>query len=193
MLSNLDRELTPIQLLAERLANSDSSIDLPTGAALISHRPHVGTEAYACVIFPGIGEEQTTCYEKLQSSRGNDPFTIPNAYRSIVRRMNGAQFFRLTLYGLPPSMCQLPPLLNRAVRQPLDLGTANQRWRKKYSSDPALFHFGSSPYSPEANVGYFLKSNGSVVALLKGDHQECEWPSIERFLSQELLRAEQQF
>jgi hypothetical protein len=193
MLSNLDRELTPIRLLAERLASSDSSIDLQTGAALISHRPQVGTEAFACVIFPGIREEQTISYENIQRSRGNDCFAIPGAYRSIIRRMNGAQLFRLMLYGLPPTMCQTSPLLNRSARQPLDLGTANQFWRKKYSSDPTLFHFGGGPHSPKENVGYFLRSNGSVVALLVGEHEEGEWPSIENFLSHELSRAEEHF
>jgi hypothetical protein len=192
MLLHLDQELTPIRLLAERLANSDASID-SAGAALIAHCPHVGPEAFACVIFPGIGEEQTGIYEQLQNSRNNDRFTIPIAYRHIVRRMNGAQFFRLSLYGLPSSIRQIPPMLNRSLRQPLDLGTANQLWRKKYSSDSGLFHFGSGPYSPEENVGYFLKPNGRVVALLKGERQAYEWPSFEEFLSRELPRAEELF
>jgi hypothetical protein len=193
VLTHLDHELTPIRLVAERLAGADSVVDLLTGAALISHRPQIGTEAYACVIFPGVAEEQTARYEELQRSRGNDGFEIPDVYRSVIRRLNGAELFRLSLYGLPASMCQTPPLLDRSARQPLDLGTANRVWRKRYSADPTLFHFGSGPYSPEENIAYFLQPNGSVVALLRGDHEEWVWPSIEAFLSQELPRAEEQF
>jgi hypothetical protein len=53
-LTQLDQELTPIRLVAERLAIDNSVIDPQTGAALISHRPQIGPEAYACVIFPGV-------------------------------------------------------------------------------------------------------------------------------------------
>jgi len=125
---------------------TDSLIESGTGAALISHRPNIGTEAYACVIFPGISDETIARYEEVQRSSGRS-IEIPEAYRSVLRRLNGADIFRLSLYGLPPAMCQDPPLLKRSVRQPLDLGSANLHWRRKYTADPGRFHIGSGPYS----------------------------------------------
>jgi hypothetical protein len=144
------------------------------------------------VLFPGLRDEQKERYIDLQRSAGND-FQVPDRYRSIISRVNGASLFRLNLCGLPPSMCQDPPLLNRSTQQPLDLGTANQHWRKKYSEDPAPFHFGARPYTEKENLAYFLKSNGGVIALLPGCLQLREWPSMEMFLDEELSSAEEKF
>lgn len=192
-LTRLDRELVPIRLVAERLAGADSVIDPATGAVLISHRPRIGTEAYACVIFPGVEPEVVTRYEEIQRSIGSDGFEIPTAYRNVLSRLNGAWMFQLSVFGLPPSMCQYPPLLDRTAHQPLDLGTANSDWRRKYAADPEQFHFGSSQFSAEENIAYFLNANGSVTAMLRGGHKVWDWPSIEGFLNAELPRAESQF
>jgi len=130
ILQCLDHELTPIRLVAERLAGADSVVDA-NGAALLSHRPKIGAKAYACVIFPGVTPEVMSRYEKLQHSMGNRRFEIPAVYRHVLLRLNGAWVFHLALYGLPPSMCQDPPLLDRSAHQPLDLGTANLHWRRE--------------------------------------------------------------
>ena len=76
--ANLDHELTPIRVIAERLASAACVIDVRTGAALISPRPNIGTEAYACVIFPGVTPEVVARYEELQHALGNDGFVIPD-------------------------------------------------------------------------------------------------------------------
>jgi len=188
-LASLDAELTPIRIVAERLAGTDSIIDSSSGAALFSHRPKIGTEAYACTIFPAISAGLMARYEELHCSE----FHIPIAYRKVLLRMNGASIFRLSLYGLPISMCQEPPLLDRSARQPLDLGSANLHWRRRYSSDRGQFQFGASPYSREENVAYFLNGNGSVSAVLNGGRKIWEWSSIQRFLEVELLRSESAF
>ena len=193
VLQSLDHELAPIRLVAERLAVADSVIDPPSGAALFSRRPRIGTEAYACVIFPGVAPETISRYEELQHSIGNGGFAIPAVFKKVLLRLNGAWIFRLSLYGLPPSMCHNPPLLDRSARQPLDLGTANLNWRRQYAADPTQFHFGGSQYSHEENIAYFLNGDGSVVALLKGGHRVWDWPSIETFLNAELPRAESQY
>lgn len=167
-------------------------VDSRTGAALISRRPKIGTEAYACQLFLGITEDVLARYEEIHGSRGHR-FEIPAAYRTVLRRLNGASVFELNLYGLPPSMCQNPPLLDRATRQPLDLATANVQWAKKYAASPEYFHFGSGPHSAEEYLGYFLHTDGSVVALLRDGQQVSTWLSIQEFLTAELPRSESQF
>jgi len=189
----LDRELSPIRVVAERLSDADSIIDPTAGAALLSRRPRIAPEAYACVIFPGVVREVAARYEALQHSTGNQNFEIPAIYRSVLLRLNGAWIFQLSLYGLPPSMCQTPPVLDRSARQPLDLGTANRQWRMRYSADQKHFHFGSGPYSPQENVAYFLEADGSVISLLPGGKRVSEWHSIEAFLRAEISRTESEY
>ena len=192
-LKPLHKALTPIRLVAERLVDAESLFDPRTGVALLSRRPKIAPEAYACVLFSGVGPKAITRYEKLQRSIGNQLFEIPAIYRSVLLRLNGASLFDLSLCGLPPSMCQDPPLLDRSARQPLDLGTANQYWRTQYSKDKSLFHFGGAPHTFEENVAYFLQPNGRVVALLPREKHVADWPSIEEFLRAELPRVEAQY
>ena len=186
----LDDDLAPIRLVAERVADADSVIDPRTAAALLSRRPKIGVEAYACVVFAGVAPDVMTRYEEIQRSIGNRDFEIPLSYRNVLHRLNGAWIFQVSLYGLPPSMCQKPPLLDRSSRQPLDLGTANQNWRKRYSTDLNHFHFGSGPHTFQENVAYFLDGDGRVFSLLPGAQQVSEWSSIQAFLSAEIPRAE---
>jgi len=62
-----------------------------------------------------------------------------------------------------------------------------------YGAGPTQFHFGSSHYSREEDIAFFLNSDGSVVALLKGGHKVWDWRSVEAFLNAELPRAESQY
>jgi hypothetical protein len=97
ILAELQEELALIRLVAERFASSGSRVDPKTGALLLSHRPQVGEEAYACVLFPGISRETITRYVELQRRHhiGAASFDIPLAYRNLLGSLNGAAVFRL--------------------------------------------------------------------------------------------------
>jgi hypothetical protein len=111
----------------------------------------------------------------------------------VLLRLNGATVFRMNLFGLPPTMCQDPPLLDRSARQPLDLGAANSFWRKRYAPRSSQFHFGSSQYSHDENMGYFLNEDGTIDALIRGGRRLWSWASLEPFLAAELARSEALF
>jgi hypothetical protein len=187
LLAALDGELARIRQIAERFG--DATTDANTGAALISHRPAIGAEAFACVLFPGITPDALIRYEAAQRLLHRD-FEIPEIYKSVLLRLNGAVVFGMHLFGVPLTMVDAPPLLDRSSCQPLDLGTANTSWRKRYAPRPSQFQFGSAPYSKEENTAHFLNEDGTIEALLPGGRQFSSWSSLESFLSAELARAE---
>jgi hypothetical protein len=90
----------------------------------------------------------------------------------------------------PRSMIQDPPLLDRSIRQPLDVGEANGHWRIKYGVDQALFHFGCGPHSYTENCGYFLSGDGRIETYLPGGQPLATWPSLREFLADEIARLE---
>ena len=153
----------------------------------LSKRPNVGNEAYAVTLFHGLDDATIDRYQNLHA------IEIPALYKRILRMLNGANLFRLNLYGLPASMTKDPPQLDRTEIQPLDLATANHYWRGTFTSDASLFQIGGGPWSNAENLGYFLSSNEGVKALRKKDQVVSSWPSIEKFLEEELPRAEAQF
>lgn len=189
----LDGELAPLRRVAGRFAGGDSWIDPTSGAALLSPRPAIAPEAYACVMFPGVSPKDIARYEEVRRSTDRQPLDIPEVYKNVLLRLNGATLFRMTLFGLPTGMCQDPPMLDRSARQPLDLGTANSSWRKPYAPRPSQFQFGSGPYAHEENTAYFLNEDGSIDALLHGGRRVWTWSSLKPFLTTELARAEALF
>jgi len=186
-------ELEPIRQAAERLVDQTAKLEIPEGTILISHRPAIGTEAYAIVLHPGVPEERIAGYEEIQSGRHPASFGIPWAYRALLQVLNGADLFQMSLYGLPGSMSRGLPLLNRLVRQPLDLATANFNWKRQYKPCESQFHFGSGPYSNTENVGYFLNPDQSVEIRRAGGEIFGAWASMGIFLAQEIIRVESLF
>jgi hypothetical protein len=191
ILEALDGELVPIRRIAERFA--DVAIEAGTGAALISHRPAIAPEAYACVLFPGITTSAIRRYDEIRRSSGREIIEIPEVYKSVLLRINGAAVFGMNLFGVPPTMLNDPPLLDRTSRRPLDLGMANSLWRKRYAPRQSQFQFGSAPYSKEENTAYFLNEDGTIEALLGGGQRIRSWSSLGAFLSAELARSEELF
>lgn len=191
ILEALDGELAPIRHIAERFG--DVTIEAGTGAALISHRPAIGPEVYACVLFPGLPTSAILRYEEIRRSSHRDIIEIPEVYKSVLVRFNGAVFFGMDLFGIPLTMLNKPPLLDRSARQPRDLGMANSSWRKRYAPHPSQFQFGSAPYSKEENTAYFLNEDGTVEALLRGGRRMRGWSSLAAFLPDELARTEALF
>jgi len=187
IISELTDELEPISRLAKRLLAENEECEAGSGRLQLARRRSVGDEAFAVTLFQGVEAATIKRYEKLCG------LEIPDAYRTVLAKLNGAMLFQLVLYGLPPSMVNDAPTLDRTTLQPLDLATANRYWRHDFSSDNHLFQIGGGPWSSSENVGYFLSTDGAVRALRKIDQQVSVWPSIEGFLSHELARAEGQY
>ena len=191
-LETLHNDLLPVRGVIERLA-SDVNLEPETGALRLSHRPKVGAEAYACVLYPGVDTNLIDRYERIHRARIVDYLDIPLLYRNLLTRLNGADLFGIALYGIPLSMAQDPPLLNRSVQQPLDVSTANETWRLEYRVPRSNFYFGGGPHSSQENRGYFLTPKNQVEAFLVGGKKIGEWQSMATFLAEEIDRAESIF
>jgi hypothetical protein len=189
-LQALAGELAPIRQTAERLVDQTAKVEASVETILISHRPAIGTEAYAIALYPGVPEELIADYEQIQSEHLPAKFTIPGAYRTLLQVLNGAEVYQMSLYGLPISMSRNPPLLNRSLRQPLDLATANIYWKTPYRPSESQFNFGSGPYSEDENLAYFLNPDRSIEARRTGGVVFGTWVSLEEFLAQEIPRVE---
>lgn len=48
-------ELLPARRVAERVVGADALIEASSGALLISRRPKLGSDAFACLLYPGVG------------------------------------------------------------------------------------------------------------------------------------------
>jgi len=189
----MDGELSPLRVVIERFATSEASVDPSTGALRLSHRPKVGTEAYACVLYPGVSADVIEQYESVHRSRLADYLSIPPFYRRSLARMNGGFIFGTSLFGIPQSMAQNPPLLNRSVQQPLDVCTANEHWRVEYGASRSSFYIASGSYSSTENIGYFLTPDTQIEGYLKGGKKTGQWETFGRFLAAEIQRAESRF
>ncbi len=126
-LEHLTGELEPVRDLVLRFLDRGSCIDAASGALCVSHRPGIAPEAGALRLFHAVGDRVISTYEQIHS------ITICPEYRSVLKRMNGAFLFEISLFGLPPSMCRVPPLLDRSTAWPLDLGSAQRNWAREYN------------------------------------------------------------
>lgn len=183
-LSNLSGPLTALRKVAERFVGDETSIDEISDAVCLSPRPRIGPKAYALELFPGLSDDTLESYEAIHA------IIIPEFYRNLLRQLNGAHLFELSLFGIPPSMAERPPLLDRSTSWPLDIGSAQMHWRNRYPASPDDFFFGSGPYARDERLGYFLWVNGGVEALRMNGEQFGEWADFNAFLADELARVE---
>ena len=187
ILDNLTGDLEPIRELVSRYDRARASSDPGSDVLLLSHRPKIGELAYAIEIFPGVSNDSIAAYEKIHK------FTVTDFYRDLLMKINGANLFDLSLYGIPPSMAKDPPLLDRSGRSPLDLATAQEFWISGFKVAPGAFCFGGAPYSYTENVGYFLLPQTFIQSVRKNGAVVGEWRAFKDFLRDELSRAEAAF
>ena len=184
ILQQLTDELEPIRLLAQRFVGQDSGSDPISSAALLSHRPKIAPLAYALTIYPGVDDHAIAEYEDIHRIR------ICPTYRAVLRKMNGASLFKVSLFGLPPSMTKRPPLLDRRTAWPLDISIAQEHWSMKYKVPSDWFFIGYGPYSDWEHLGYFILPDDRIAAIREGGERVGDWASIRGFLEKELTRAE---
>lgn len=174
-LASIDREL---KVLHEESNEKDHGFD---GIQLGCH-PRSDGELYAVRVFSPLPISSIEKYERIHGVQ------IVAGYSNVLSQINGAWIYRLALYGVPPSMTEEPPLLDRSIPQPLDIATANLNWRNAFSPSRDEFHFGSSSWTLEKNVGYFLGPSGRVRGLVDGQGCVGEWMDIDAFLREEIVR-----
>ncbi|MGZ8940983.1 MAG: hypothetical protein ACXW32_17395 [Limisphaerales bacterium] len=150
----------------------------------IAHQPWIAPLSYAIRLYPAAKSGWFAKYRKLHG------LTIPTVVRSILSVANGLHVFGFSIYGMPPSMLKVPPMLDRSRMQCFDIGTANTSWKHAYGMQAEAFLFGGREYSDEQNCGYFLRGN-TIVSKLRGGQTVGEWNELVGFLRDELKTAEE--
>ena len=184
-IASLSGDLEPLCDLASRL--KAGGIAIADDGVALSHRPHVAPQAYAMRLYAPLSAATATRYQEIHGIR------LSPHYLRILEKLNGARVFEFSLFGIPPSMANDPPLLNRSAAQPYDVGTANQFWKLEYSVPREWFHFGGGPYSFDENIGYFLDEDCTIYCSRKNGEKLRSWNSFRSFLSDEVGRAEAKY
>jgi hypothetical protein len=175
---------------ARRLSTFGAWVETPGGTLLLGHQPEIAPVKYAICIYPPLPGEAVEVY---RAQRG---FDMPTSFREFLSCLNGLNFFELSIYGIPPSMLGETPLLSRSSRSPLDIGTAALAW---WAGFPLAighdFLFGSRNIGWNTQVGYFIRSDGSVVGYQKGQEDpdlalHGVWSNFEEWFGKELVAAE---
>ena len=148
----------------------------------VGRRTGLNNQTFAICLFDPLPESSLAKYETIHG------IVVPDAYRQVLNQINGAWMYRLVLFGLPPSMIAEPPLLDRSVVQPMDLATAHRDWRAKYEAEEDEFHFGSSDWTMEKTIGYFVSPTGSVRGLVASEGCVAQWSDFDLFLDDEVKR-----
>ncbi len=185
IINSLDGDLQPIAEMVGTLLSQGVESRSVDGNLQLVRKPGFGSEAYAVTLFKGVEDRTIDRYERIHS------VNIPETYRDVLHVLNGASVFGLNLYGVPSSMTKDPPLLDRSAVQPLDIATANARWRFGFTNDESLFQIGGAPWTPEENVAYFLTVDSGVASIRKHNAINASWDGLQTFLGEEIDRAQQ--
>lgn len=169
-LNSFPPEFEPLRDACIRYLTRCSVIETD-GTILIAHQPWVGPLAYAIQLFPAAKESWFSKYAKIHDMK------IPTALRPFLRITNGCYLFGISLCGMPPSMLNNPPLLDRSLLQCHDIGTANKNWKKRFKVSQDAFHFGGRHYSNTENAGYFFHE-GAVISILENGQFLGQWNSL---------------
>lgn len=171
-IENLKSPLGGIRTFA--LSASDLKED--DGALIACNDPSIAPFYFGFEIWPGLEKSGIEQYCRRFEVE------IPDSYIDILHQANGVKLGKLNLYGIPISMLKEPPLLNRSIRQPLDIGTANLHWRKSFKDFSSKFHFGGIKWTFSENAGVFLDDSGIIVAVLKTGEVVQEFENYEKLL-----------
>jgi hypothetical protein len=182
LIAGLSGDLEALRELALRFG--EEGREVTDDRVALSHRPHIAPHSYALTLYAPLSDATIARYQRIHG------INFSAHYLRILEKLNGAHAFQLSLFGVPPSMADDPPRLNRLTSQPFDVATANQDWKLEYSVPREWFHFGGGPHSFEENIGYFLDSYGTIYACRKNGERLRSWTLFSEFLREELRRAE---
>jgi hypothetical protein len=181
-IDTLTDEMEPLRDIAVRLSSGLNEINGDMIA--LSHRPHVAPQSYALRLNMPLPQANLIQYQLIHK------ITLSPHYLPILQKLNGAEIFELSLFGIPPSMANNPPLLDRTAAMPLDIATANAHWKFEYAIQNDWFHFGGGPLSLDENIGYFFDSVGKIYSIRKNGEIINSWVLFSQFLYDEIFRCE---
>ncbi len=181
-IDSLTNELEPLREIAARLSSGVNEINGDMIA--LSHRPHVAPQSYALRLNLPLPQANVIQYQLIHK------ITLSPHYLPILQKLNGADVFELSLFGIPPSMANDPPRLDRTAAMPLDIATANANWKFEYVVPNDWFHFGGGPLSFDENIGYFFDSVGKIHSIRKNGEIFNSWVTFSQFLNDEIFRCE---
>ncbi len=180
-LSLLPSDFLPIKSFVNKYGERESRID-NLGTIQLVKKPEF-TEAYFINLFEGAPQ----LYFDNFSTRYN--LEIPEPLESFLRAMNGFHFCDFNIYALTPSLYKSTNgLLDRAVLQPMDIGTANEYWKHEFERSD--FHFGSRYFDDKQNCGFFLEGDTIRSCLTTGEVVGT-WTKFSDFLTSELTTTVQ--
>jgi hypothetical protein len=182
-LAELPEFLAPLKVAASRYLQYPSRYS-PDGTVSIGHRPWVAELNYLFVLYPGVGVDVLTRYSQQFE------LEVPALYAEFLKSLCGTFCFGMSLFGIPASVLDDSPLLDRSVLQCHNLASAVHRWTREYQIQPGLFYFGSRYYSREENTGYFINENGRLLSIKKQGEVVGEWTNFRDFLAEELQASE---
>jgi len=154
------------------------------GVMLVGHQPWVGPKAYVFRLYPPVEDDE---FERFCRRFGIE---VPPSYGNVLRELNGAFCFGMSLFGITRSMLGDPPLIDRTVQQCHDLAVAAKDWIRQYRVPAGLFHFGYRHFSDTENTGYFIERDKRILSVKNKGEVVGEWNSFTEFLADELKASE---
>jgi hypothetical protein len=159
---------------------------------LIGHLSGLGPNSYLIELYPPANPSEIRRYEKSRR------VVIHPMVREILTHINGSFYFgaeslfapSLSLFGMASSMARAIPELDRDIRMCHDLSLANLDWINGFAIPNGLFYFAGGPHSASENIGYFVDKDRQILAIRKNGKIVAKWGRLERFLDDELHRAE---
>lgn len=151
---------------------------LPDGTQLVGHVPHVGSEAYLHVVFPGLGSEQRISLEKVCGR------PIPPWLLELYSEHNGMILFSgsLALYGLRASYGRS----GDGAWQPFNLAEPNVDERMVDAPPEAVF-FGT--YDWDGSLLYTTANSQAVYRCSRDSPKPLnEWANVRLMLTAEVHR-----
>ncbi len=187
-LSGFSEELTPLTNASRKYTKFCCSIDAEASWN-IAHRPWVAPLNYLITLYAPAKKSWFAKYKQIQIHS----ISIPSVIQNVLLQSNGFFAFGMSFYGMPPTMLNDPPRLDRSKLNCHDIATANKDigWKSEYSVDQSLFHFASRHYTEDENVGYFLDKKNDIYSFKKSGEQVGAWSNIRAFLESELKASEE--
>jgi len=149
-----------LRRVATKQASTGDSVD-DDGAVRVGHRPWVAPKNFALLVCPPAPSSWYEIYEQLHA------VVIPPSVRHILASANGIHALGLSLYGMPPSMVENPPRLDRSRLQCFDLATAIKDWSREFGAGSDLCHFGGR-VARDKRFGYLVVLPADQCLLLLG-------------------------
>jgi len=179
--------LSPLARDTKRLAAAGAWRDVESDAILVGKRSDFGYPAFKVILFPPLSDDLIQAYQRIHDIALSPPLLF------MFRSLNGFFHLDLNVYGIPPSMAADPPLLDRSLWMPLDIGSG-RHWRLKYSaSSPSDLLFASRNVDDDGQVGYFMAPDGVIKAYGAGSRHALtmngEWANLAQWMATQVASA----